>query len=46
MTQHFHKGILFYHKASGQGDVYQELGQITENLTKFCDDLTIKLSKE
>ena len=46
MTQHFHKGILFYHKASGQGDVHQELGQITENLTKFCDDLTIKLSKE
>lgn len=46
MTQHFHKGILFYHKAAGQGNIYKELGQVTENLTQLCDDLTIKLSKE
>ncbi|GGI41960.1 diacylglycerol/lipid kinase family protein [Mammaliicoccus stepanovicii] len=46
MSYHFHKGILFYHKAAGQGDIYKELGQVTENLTQFCDDLTIKLSKE
>ncbi|WP_323702492.1 diacylglycerol kinase family protein [Mammaliicoccus sp. Dog046] len=46
MAQHFHKGILFYHNAAGQGNIYKELGQVTENLTQLCDDLTIKLSKE
>lgn len=46
MTHHFHKGILFYHEAAGQGNIFKELGQVTENLTQLCDDLTIKLSKE
>lgn len=46
MTQHFHRGILFYHEAAGQGNIYKELGQVTENLTQLCDELTIKLSKE
>lgn len=46
MSQHFKKGILFYHNAAGQGDINKELGQVTENLTKFCDELTIFLSKE
>lgn len=46
MNQHFHKGVLFYHKAAGQGNIYKELGQVTENLTQLCDELTIKLSKE
>ena len=46
MTQHFYKGILFYHEAAGQGNIYKELGQVSENLTQLCDELTIKLSKE
>lgn len=46
MTQHFHRGILFYHEAAGQGNIYKELGQVSENLTQLCDELTIKLSKE
>ncbi|ASE35659.1 diacylglycerol/lipid kinase family protein [Mammaliicoccus sciuri] len=46
MNQHFHKGILFYHESAGQGNIYKEIGKVTENLTQMCDDLTIKLSKE
>lgn len=46
MTQHFHKGVLFYHKAAGQGNLYKELGQVVENITQMCDELTVKLSKE
>ena len=46
MTQHFHKGILFYHEAAGQGNLYKSLGQVTEHLTQMCDELTLKLSKE
>lgn len=46
MKQHFHRGILFYHEAAGQGNIYKELGQVSENLTQLCDELTIKLSKE
>lgn len=46
MTQHFHKGVLFYHQAAGQGNLYKSIGQVTESLVQMCDDLTIKLSKE
>ncbi|GEP83481.1 transcriptional regulator [Staphylococcus piscifermentans] len=46
MTQHFYKGILFYHEAAGQGNLYKSLGQVTEHLTQMCDELTLKLSKE
>lgn len=46
MTQHFNKGVLFYHQAAGQGNLYKALGQVTESLVQMCDDLTIKLSKE
>ncbi|OMO39127.1 lipid kinase, partial [Stenotrophomonas sp. MB339] len=38
--------MLFYHEAAGQGNIYKELGQVTENLTQVYDELTIKLSKE
>lgn len=46
MTQHFNKGVLFYHQAAGQGNLYKSIGQVTESLVQMCDDLTIKLSKE
>lgn len=46
MNQHFHRGILFYHQAAGQGNLYKSLGQVTESLTQMCDDLTLKLSEE
>ncbi|MFR6533546.1 MAG: lipid kinase, partial [Staphylococcus simulans] len=43
MTQHFNKGVLFYHQAAGQGNLYKSIGQVTESLVQMCDDLTIKL---
>ncbi|TDM14662.1 diacylglycerol/lipid kinase family protein [Macrococcus bovicus] len=42
----FNKGILYYHEAAGQGDVHEELGQVSTNLLKMCKELVIYRSDE
>lgn len=42
----FQHGILFYHEKAGQGDVYEILGNVTQHLSKLCQQLTIYKSGE
>lgn len=44
--QKFKTGILFYHDNAGQGDVHQIIGEISKDLTRFIEQLTIYRSVE
>ncbi|KAA1042429.1 diacylglycerol/lipid kinase family protein [Macrococcus equipercicus] len=42
----FTNGILFYHDSAGQGEVTETIGEVTKNLVKMCQSLTIYKSEE